>query len=343
MALLGLACLLAAARPYKDTKDRFRLVLAPGWELSPQFGDTAGMVFKKQLGRRRGAGLALFSVRVAPEGTESARAFAAALEPALEGQPGFRRLGEEQAAVGGRPALLKRYEAAFDARSTLKKRIDAYYVEAEGRVYLLQVTSGAREIGRLRRDVRSMLASFVPLGTRPPENRAPTMVEKAPPLAGRWVNEDGLVLFLGEDQTFTLADVGGHYEVSRDALTLIIPKKGRQTFAYELASDRLTLRSSELPRPVTYRRQDRSAPKRTKGDFVGTWETIATSPAVTLDLEKGGRFRMGDFEGTWRYEAGRLRLERSASEVITYDIRLVGGRLILSGADLDHPIAFRRR
>lgn len=344
MVILGLACLLSAARPYRDTKDRFRLELAPGWELSPQFGDTAGMVFKKKLGRRRGVGLAFLAVRVAPEEMESARAFARSLEPALQAQPGFRSLGEARAQVGGRPALLRKYRASFDGYPGLKKRIDSYFLEAHGRVFLLQVTSGERERRRIERDVQAMLASFVPMGGRRPEPRRPRpRTQAVPSLAGRWVNDDGLVLFLAKDQTFTLADVGGRYEANGDALTLIIPKKGRQEFTYQLVSDRLTLRSPDLPGPVTYRRDDRGPKKHTAGDFVGSWETVGTAKPIPLELGKDGDFRMGEFEGTWQYEAGRLQLRRSKSEVITYDVRLAGGRLILSGADLDRPIAFRRR
>ena len=67
-ALVAIALLSIAARPYRDTKDRFSFELAPGWEMTPQFGDTLGMVFKKLIGKRRPT-MALFMVRVAPPGT----------------------------------------------------------------------------------------------------------------------------------------------------------------------------------------------------------------------------------------------------------------------------------
>jgi hypothetical protein len=64
---------------------------------------------------------------------------------------------------------------------------------------------------------------------------------------------------------------------------------------------------------------------------------------VSLDLRRNGDFTMGEFQGRWTYERGQLRLERSASEVVTYDAKLEGDRLILAGADLDRPIALRRK
>jgi hypothetical protein len=64
---------------------------------------------------------------------------------------------------------------------------------------------------------------------------------------------------------------------------------------------------------------------------------------VSLQLNKSGSFAMGEFRGRWRYEKGMLHLERSASEVVTYDAKLEGDRLILAGADLDRPIALRRK
>ena len=340
LVVLLLAIFLSAARPYHDTKDRFSLELAPGWELAPQFGDTLGMVFKKIIGQRPPV-MALFMVRVAPPGTAGSRTFADATEEVFAAQPGFHELGESRIAIGGRDGFVRRYEAEVDAKAGLKKRIDAYYLEANGAIYLLHVETTARDRPKIDADVQRMLASFVP--GRPTGEEPPPPSSAAPRVAGRWINGDGLILTLEDDATFTLADVGGRYEVTADSLTLIIPNKGRESFSFVLGENTLTLRSPNLGEPMTYRRAEGKTKHHSSTDFVGAWETVGTSRPVSLALHKSGRFEMGEFAGKWRYENGQLHLERSKSEVIVYDAKLTGKRLILAGADLDRPIALERK
>ncbi len=342
VALVLWAGLSIAARPYHDTKERFSLELAPGWEMAPQFGDTLGMVFKKLLGRRSQA-MALFMVRVAPPGTAGSRTFADATEQVFASQPGFRALGESRARIGGQSGFVRRYQVQLDRSSPIKKQIDAYFLESSNNVYLIHVETTVSARARIDADVTAMLASFRPGGAAPNDAPPPAGVPAARAVAGRWINDDGLILVLDSDGTFALAEVGGHYEATADTLTLIIPNKGRESFTYVLAARTLTLRSPNLPTPMTYRRVEEGAKHRTATDLVGAWKTVGTPRAVSLELKNTGRFVMGEFEGKWRYEDGRLHLERSPSEVITYDAKLDGDRLILAGADLDRPIALKRR
>jgi hypothetical protein len=340
-ALVAIALLSIAARPYHDTKDRFSLELAPGWELTPQFGDTLGMVFKKMVGKRRPT-MALFMVRVAPPGTGGSRTFADATEEVFAAQPAFKKLGESKLSVGGRPGFVRKYEAEVEKGSGITKRIDAHYLEASGNVYLIHVETTAAEFPKIEPDVRAMLASFEP-------GRS-TAVEAPPPppasgiaIIGRWINDDGLILLLDPDGTFALADVSGRYETTTDSLTLIIPKQGRESFSFTVAEKTLTLRSPNLPAPMTYRRVQEKTAHHTSADIAGAWETVGTKQPVSLDLRRNGDFTMGEFQGRWTYEKGQLRLERTSSEVVTYDAKLEGDRLILAGADLDRPIALRRK
>jgi hypothetical protein len=339
-ALVAIALLSLGARPYRDTKDRFSLDLAPGWEMTPQFGDTLGMVFKKLIGKRRPT-MALFMVRVAPPGTAGSRTFADATEEVFAAQPGFRRLGESKVAIGGQPAFVRRYEAQVDRESGIKKRIDAHYLEAKGNVFLIHVETTSVERPKIENDVTAMLASFAPGSGA--SVAAPPPPSSSAAIAGKWINDDGLILLLEPDGSFALADVGGRYETAGDSLTLIIPEKGRESFTFSLGDKTLTLRSPNLGAPMTYRRVESQVRHHKPEELVGAWETVGTSQSVALELRKSGKFTMGEFSGKWRYERGQLHLERSKSEVITYDVKLEGDRLILAGADLDRPIALRRK
>jgi hypothetical protein len=342
-ALFAIALLSIAARPYRDTKDRFSLELAPGWEMTPQFGDTLGMVFKKLLGKRRPT-MALFMVRVAPPGTAGSRTFADATEEVFASQPGFRKLGESRVEIGGEDGFVRRYEAQVDRDSGIKKRIDAHYLEAGGNVFLIHVETTAAERPKIEADVSFMLSSFEP--GRSTGRSPPPPPPSSAPIAGRWINDDGLILVLEADGSFALADVGGRYEASGDSLTLIIPEKGRESFSFTLGEKTLTLRSPNLGSPMTYRRVDaqgKAPSHHRREELVGAWETVGTRETVSLELRKSGKFTMGEFSGKWRYERGQLHLERSKSEAITYEVKLEGDRLILAGADLDRPIALRRK
>jgi hypothetical protein len=344
--VLAVAVLAIAARPYEDTQHRFRLDLAPGWELAPRFGDTLGMVFEKTFPDRHRSGLALFMVRIAPPGTAGTKTYAGAIERAFESQPGYRSLGEQRTRVGVYPGFVRRYRMNVADGAKLEKRVEAHFFEAEGRIFLVHVEGGSREMEKIGGDVRAMLASFVAHRAAeespdidPPDAPRSEAQASRQELTGRFVNADGLMLTLDDGGTFSLADVTGTYEVQGDQLSLITGGK-RQSFRFALGPDGLELTSPKLPKPIVYRRAPKATP-RTAGDVVGSWQAMGAD--ARLDLEANGRFRMGDVEGTWSLAEGRLRLEKSPSEVITYDVERTGDRLILSGADLDRPATFQKR
>src|SRR5687768_12722025 len=117
------------------------------------------------------------------------------------------------------------------------------------------------------------------------------MMPSAAAIAGRWVNDDGLVLALGDDSSFALAEATGRYEVQADTLTLIIPGQGREsfTFVHDPAAGTLILSSPNLGTPMTYRRTSGAgaktpAPQRAKSassdasdELIGRWTTSTPS------------------------------------------------------------------
>ncbi len=326
---------MSAASPYEDPKGRFTLQMEDGWALRPQFGDTSGMTFARPLRGRRGEGVALFWVRVEP-GT-AFLSFVEAVEAALAAQPGFTRLGEQNQTVAGVPGLVREYRAQV-AKTRYEKRMVAYYAAVDGRMVLLHAEGPERDFERIRGEVAQMVASFRLTG--------PTRAASRPArLTGRWKADSGLVLALGDDGSFALAEVSGRYEIESDSLTLVLPA-GRETFSYILADDILTLSSNNLEEPIVYRRQSGSkpAPKAqvlTDTALLGRWAN--KKAGVELALAGNHQFELGEFRGRWVLLGDKLQLERSKTEVITYQMALQGDRLTLSGGDLDDPLRLRRQ
>lgn len=360
LAVLALATLTTASRPYEDARRGFRITLAEGWALSPLFGDTEGMVFRRDISSRRGEGLALLMVRSVPLPAGGLEAYMAGVERELGAQPGFRRLEDRTARIGGREAEVRVYRTLVSAESRLEKQIRAHFLAASGRAYLIHLEAPPRDLARIEPEVEAMLASFEVLGPRREGVSDPRPTR--PSLAGRWVNDDGLVMVLGADESFALADVAGRFEVKGDTLTLVIPGQGRESFSFVLdpGAETLTLSSANLEAPMVYRRGGRSAeaPRKSGGDapgdapgtgpadpsaIAGTWETSSGKNTVRLTLRKDGGFRLGPHAGKWSASGGTLRLERSATDVISYRFHVNNGALVLEGGDLDGPVSFTRR
>lgn len=393
LVVLLSAALCVGARPYDDTKGRFHIELAEGWDIAPQFGDLSGMTFRRILKTNRGEAPALLLVHVDPEKATSAKSYADMVERELEKQPGFKRLGEHPGIVGGQPALVREYRMLASRRPKIEKRVAAYYLETGGHVYQLHVESTPRGLQRVSRDVSEMLASFKPTAG-PPELKIDTdalgLTESAP-LAGaaregarsgpngpnnpigRWVNENGRVLVLGDDGSFALDETTGRFEIAGDKLTLIIPGQGRESFTFALAAaqDTLTLSSANLGEPMVYRRAgshrtaDHRAERSSAGEsadgsgssgaggggasiadaaaLIGAWVTPTPKGPLKLDLRGDQSFTMGPMAGRWSASDGRLRLtQEGGGRTIEYAARLERERLHLSGGDLDDEVVFSR-
>jgi hypothetical protein len=360
IAILLAALTVVAARPYEDTKGRFRITLAEKWELMPQFGDMAGMTFRRVLKTPRGEAPAILLVHMDSVQAPDAKAYADAVEDELKVQPGFSRLDEKPAMVGGKPALLREYKLLASKKPKIEKRIRSYFLETGGHVYELHFESTSQEFRRVEKDVEDMIATFVPLGGSVEKEKRDAAIEPLAPrsISGRWINADKLVLVLGDDGSFALAEASGRYEVKGDQLTMIIPGQGRESFSFvhDAGAGTLTLSSANLGEPMVYRRisgattaqKEKSTDKTETSEklsakaLLGRWSTSTPSGPLVLDLRHDRGFTMGSMQGTWSVTGEHLVLKHGASESIDYRVRLDGGRLFLSGGDLDEEVGFGR-
>jgi hypothetical protein len=340
---------LIAAKPYEDTRHRFRVELPDAWQLSPQFGDTHGMVFQRSVGARHRKSLATLIIHVDSVPASDAKAYADAHEKALETQPGFERKSEGATTIGGLPALVREYKSFASKKQEIEKKMRAHVLEAAGHHYLIHVETTARDFNKIESDLKTILKSFTPSAG---EKKDPVSMKieetlETPILAGRWTNDDGLVMVLGGDGSFALAEAVGRYEVKDNVLTMIIPGQGRESFTFVLdgIAGTLTLSSPNLGSPMTYRRGG-NAPARTSGDdakdLAGKWITPTANGPLVLELRKDKSFTMGSSSGQWAAGANRLTLIKGGAETVSYIFRREGDRLALSGGDLEVEVVFTR-
>lgn len=332
------AGLSLAGRPYQDTKQRFELKVADGWKLAPQFGDTSGMVFAREVPRREGGGTALLIVRTDPSGGRSLATFIEEVEAAFAKMPGYSRGKEQSVTLGGRPATERRYK-------TSGRRLRSTFSEANGYFYLVHYEAPRRAAKRLWPQAKSMITSFSmgSASARSPVGQAETTPGRAvdAPI-GQWKSDSGLVLKLDANGDYQLADVRGTYRVDGSSLVLSRPGGGRQSFTFEHDPDRgrLVLSSPDLPKPMVYRLIEEGKGGRRR--LFGKWRAVGVEPAFELLLTSAGSFVLGPYSGRWAIEDGALRLAKSDTEFITYKYRFEGRKLVLSGGDLDQPVSFER-
>lgn len=345
------AALLTAAKPYEDTRHRFRVELPDTWSLTPQFGDTHGMIFQRDLGVRARRSLAMLIIHVDSAPVSDAKEYADAHEKALRNQPAFTKKGESTSTVGGYPALVREYTALASKKPKIEKTIRAHFLEAAGHRYLIHAESPTRDFEKIEDDLTKILASFAPLaGASDRDTNAPKIaLENTPVLTGRWVNEDGLLMVLGGDGSFALAEATGRYEVQNNTLTMIIPGQGREsfTFVFDGVDGTLTLSSANLGSPMIYRRAGKASAAKTAapsqdGSLTGRWITPTANGALVLDLRADKSFTMGQSSGQWSSSATKLTLHRASSESVTYSYKREGDKLALSGGDLDVEVVFSR-
>lgn len=349
-ASLSLFTAPAWAEPYEDTQHRFRLELVSGWAPTPAFGDTDGMVFTRSPVRRGGRSATL-RVRIG-----------AALDPddalarherELSGPGGLRPGATSRAPLAAGPTTSRAYVRGEGA---LTDRVEVHALSAVGRLYLLEVTTPDRDHQRLTAEVKKLLDGFRPIsaasqGTSGSERTVEVDGAGAAALAGRWRNDDGLVLALGADLSFALDSATGRYEVTGETLTLIIPGQGREsfTFQHDAAAGTLTLSSPNLDGPMTYRRlgagqggKASTTRADSEGRLTGTWSTGGKKGTVTLQLSADRSFSLGPHQGQWSASGDTLKLDRGGGDLITYRFKLKQGTLVLSGGDLDDPVRFER-
>jgi hypothetical protein len=345
------ALISIAAKPYEDTRHRFRVELPDTWSLTPQFGDTSGMVFQRSIGVRQRQSLATLIIHVDSVPASDAKEYADAHEKALASLPSLERKGERAVTVGGHAALVREYRALATKKPKIEKTIRAHFFEAASHRYLIHIESSSRDFAKVEEDLGKILASFKPMtGTGEKKSETIRLDELAPTpaLNGRWVNEDGLLMVLGGDGSFALAEATGRYEVKDNTLTMIIPGQGREsfTFVFDGLVGSLTLSSPNLGAPMVYRRAGPGASKNSEssqdGSLSGKWITPTPNGPLILDLRSDRSFSMGASSGQWTSASNRLTLIKSGSESVAYTFKRDGDRLVLSGGDLDVEVVFTR-
>lgn len=347
--MLLLAVALIAAKPYEDTRHRFRVELPEVWTLSPQFGDTLGMSFQRELGSRSRKSQAALLIHVDPFQVNETREHADAYEKTLEEQGALEKKGESATTVGGNAALVRDYRLSVKKPKS-EKTIRVYFLEAAGHRYQLHVEAAPRDFDKLEGDLQKIMKSFKPLqggtksGVEPIKIDA---IDSAPNLTGRWTNDDGLQMVLGGDGSFALAETTGRYEVQGNTLTMIIPNQGREsfTFAHDAVGGTLTLSSPNLETPMVYRKggaTTQSSKKEGSKAIVGRWITPTPNGPLVMDLRADGNFTMGAKSGQWSHSGERLTLIRTGSPGVTYTCALNGDRLALTGGDLEVEVVFSR-
>ena len=322
------------AAPYVDTKGRFQLTPAEGWGLAPEFGDTFGMRFAKNLGRDQ---TATFLVHVDPASADDALGFADAIEELHSPERRFRRTAQKKLRVNGRPAIMRAYEAVGTTGRRVMVR--AWYVGASGRFYHLRAWAPRGAMRTVEAEVEGMVRSFVP-GRAEPVKSVATPPPVPTPLLGEWWNTEGVRVELAAGGSFELGDAGGSYTVEGRKLTLSPESGGTHRFRWSLVGDALELKSPKMKKAARYTRR---APETNDAmPPLGSWRAKTPNGPMILEISPNGEFTMGPLAGTWLVNGDKLVLTGKGGARVAYKFRRTKRRLTLSEGDLDEPLHMKR-
>ncbi len=339
---VALACSAAAhAKPYVDTKKRFSLDLAAGWQMAPMPGDTQGMIFKKSMDGVPGS--FRVSVRELLPGELPGKTLDA-FEAPFHDEIGFKPGTDVPAQVGLFPAIRRTFSVYASGDAQTVRAIEVYVVHAFGFAHVLHFETVDSAKGRFARDVDHLIGTYECLAGR-------AMVG---PLVGKWRDDDGgHALTLDEDGRFALGPLVGTWRADRSLLALRLPG-GEERYRYELQDATMKLTSSNLDGVKTYVRQgparfvEKAAPKKqtalTRQMLIGSWRVVdaASTDPLTLKLAPSGSVAFGGLSGRWDFSTARLTITSTAGVTITYSASVTDGKLSLEGGDLDRPITLVR-
>jgi hypothetical protein len=345
LSVLFLAAALAspaAAKPYVDTKKRFSLEPAGGWELAPLPGDVLGMNFRKKI---EGVPASLHvMVQPARPGLTVKQTLDEAEAP-FRAEIGYNPGTDVPVVVGGVTGTRRSLVVFASGDRATVRAVELYALHAFGHAHVLHLETLEKKRPAITRDVDRMLASYKPLAGR----------DLSAPLPGLWVNTGGGPdLKLEPIGEFRMGPLNGGWRVDNGVLELRIPS-GAEKYRYAINGDTLTLSSPNLGEDLVFRRSgaaivddDAPRPKRagpvTREELIGSWRVIdqaATEP-LKLILASSGSVQFGGLSGRWRFSTGRLTIASTAGQTITYAASMTDERLILSGGDLDKEVVLER-
>lgn len=347
---LGLASLTSlfsgsawAAKPYVDTKKRFSLELAAGWELAPLPGDTSGMVFRKRLDSVPGT--LRVSVRPLRPG-ETTKQTLDDIEEGARAEIGYKPGGDLPTTVGALAAVRRTFSVFASGDAKTVRAIEVIALHAFGHAHVLHFETLESKRGAFTRDLDRMIASYEPLVGRGVYGG----------LVGNWINlGGGPDLILEEDGRFQLGPLKGGYQADGGRLVLRVPEGG-ESYRYAQVDNTLTLSSPNLGDDMKFRRSgaarvkvtDERGPRPsgplTREELIGTWRVVdsASTDVMKLKLAPSGSVSFGGLSGQWRYSTGRLTITSTAGASITYSASRNDGKLVLGGGDLDHDLTLVR-
>ncbi|MBI4816133.1 MAG: hypothetical protein HY791_07745 [Deltaproteobacteria bacterium] len=310
------------AKPYEDTRGRFTLDVAAGWRIEPRFGDTAGMVFVRDV--ELGDGKQKVSLSVEADGAVVDSTWD--LADRIEAREGLgRRQREAPDQVGKLAGLMREY----DRGSAL---VRVWYAVADRRPIVVRFEASTRAAPKAEREVARMIESLVVVGSKP----------EGPRLAGRFVSDGGVVLELGDDGSVSFGGREGRFKVNDELLTLELAGGKARQFRFELSGDRLSLSSPELPKPAVYRRRAADAEQAKPRSVAGRWRFKGPRGELFIELEYSGAFVLGPMKGQWELKGDELALLGPKGQKIRYRAVLKVDLLELAGGDLDKPLKLRR-
>lgn len=344
-SLLLLTLLFAVpllAKPYVDTKKRFQIDPAVGWELAPMPGDTTGMNFKKKVDGV--PGLLHVGVEALAPG-QTTKQTLDKVEAPFKAEIGFNPGSEVPFNIGGFTGARRTLSVFASGDRSTVRAVELYVVHAFGYAHILHFETLEKKRSSFSRDLDRMLASYVPLVGK----------DVAAPLAGVWLNTGGGPdLTLEESGEFSMGPLNGGWRTDGGILELKI-SQGAEKYRYAMNGDTLTLSSPNLGEDLAFRRSaskkaTTTTPKTrppgpvTREELIGAWKVIdqaATEP-LKLQLAPSGSVAFGGLSGSWRFSTGRLTITSTAGSTITYAASMTDGKLVLSGGDLDKELLFER-
>ena len=341
-------CVLASdpalAKHYEDTKNRFAMELAAGWQLAPMPLDSEGMVFKKQVDLSPG----LLRVRVLPWTQGVALEQLAARQLAdFKREIGFRSESSRSIRINGKRAHREVFTMFANGDARFVRRGQLNVMLAYGSLHVIYFECLQKAWKYFAPDLSYMVKRY-----RPQVN-----ARKYQSLIGEWQDvQDGKKLVLNAENTFQMKHLKGTYEADGSRLVLFLPQ-GKERFTYRLQQGNLHLSNANLNAAQIFRRarspkvlgtkRDEpitSAKPPTREEVYGQWrvaDQTLTEP-LTLFLSPTGSMAFGPMNGRWDLKEHRLSLISVDGTQRTYHVSLNGGRMRMSGGDLDRELILVR-